>query len=103
MFNGGRFRSTTTTITIPGIRVLQIWGDSDFGFTAGLLHALMLPDLRRLELLDGELGCPCLITTEDVNVIVVSLASSSFLEELRVDMVVIQGVDIIQILEIDPT
>ncbi|KAK0227391.1 hypothetical protein EDD85DRAFT_958009 [Armillaria nabsnona] len=101
VFNGGRFRSMTT-ITILGIRVLQIWGDSDFGFTAGLLHALMLPDLRRLELLDSELRCPCLITTEDVNVIVVSLASSSFLEELRVDMVVIQGVDITQTLETDP-
>ncbi|PBK88361.1 hypothetical protein ARMGADRAFT_1168070 [Armillaria gallica] len=73
----GCFRSMTTTI--PGIRVLEIWGDSDFGFAAGLLYALMLPDLRRLELLDGELGCPCLITTEDVN-----------------------RVDIIQILEIDP-
>ena len=91
-----------TTVTIPCIRVLQIWGDSDFGFTLSLLHALTLHDLHRLELLEGELGCPCLIATENVNVLVASLASSSFREELHVDMVVIHGVGIIQILVTAP-
>lgn len=98
-FNGGRFGGITSATIIPGVRVLQIWNGSVLASAAGLLHALIFPDLRRLELLDGESGSLCLIATEDINAIVASLASASFLEDLRVEMIIIQDVDLIQILE----
>ncbi|KAK0227424.1 hypothetical protein EDD85DRAFT_853666 [Armillaria nabsnona] len=99
-FYGGEIENMTTDVTIPGIRVLQIWDNS--GFTANLLHVLTLPDLRRLELLDDELGDPCHITTNDIDKIVTSLINASLLNEIRVNMVVIQDVDLIQILEATP-
>ncbi|KAK0458253.1 uncharacterized protein EV420DRAFT_1748207 [Desarmillaria tabescens] len=100
MFYGGGFQNMTAALTIPGIRVLQICGV--LGLTAGLLHVLTLPDLRRLELLDDEVGYANHITTEDVDIIVAFLASSSFLNEVRFDMTVIQDVDLIRILETVP-
>lgn len=100
VFYDGQFDSATTNVTIPGIRVLQIWDGS--GSTADLLDVLTLPDLRRLELLDPELGDPYHITTNDINKIVTSLINASLLNELRINMAVIQDVDLIQILEATP-
>ncbi|KAK0227404.1 hypothetical protein EDD85DRAFT_853659 [Armillaria nabsnona] len=100
VFYDGQFDSATTKVTIPGIRVLQIWDGS--GSTADLLDVMTLPDLRRLELLDPELGDPYHITTNDINRIVTFLINASLLNELRINMAVIQDVDLIQILEATP-
>ncbi|SJL14451.1 uncharacterized protein ARMOST_17908 [Armillaria ostoyae] len=93
------FENITTTVTIPGVRVLRICAD-----VACLLHALMLPDLHRLEIFDDEEESdnPIVIVPEEIDVIVASFVRSSFINELRFDKVAIRDVDLIRILESVP-
>ncbi|KAK0215905.1 hypothetical protein EDD85DRAFT_441935 [Armillaria nabsnona] len=98
VFYRGWFENITATVTIPGVRVLRICAEQ--GTPARLLHVLTLPDLRRLEIFDDEKSDgPNITAPEEIDVIVASLARSSFINEFRFDKAAIRGVDLIQILE----
>ncbi|KAK0434425.1 hypothetical protein EV421DRAFT_1335560 [Armillaria borealis] len=101
VFYCGWFKNITTTVTIPGVRVLRICAGDEI--PVRLLHVLMLPDLRCLEIFDDEKSDgPIIIAPEEIDVIVASFVRSSFINELRFDKVVIRDVDLIRILESVP-
>ncbi len=98
VFYRGWFENITATVTIPSVRVLRICAEKRT--PARLLHVLTLPDLRRLEIFDDEKSDgPNITAPEEIDVIVASLARSSFINELRFDKAAIRGVDLVRILE----
>ncbi|KAK0186236.1 hypothetical protein F5146DRAFT_1124101 [Armillaria mellea] len=98
VFYRGWFQNITATVTIPGVKVLQICAEQ--GTPARLLDVLTLPDLCRLEIFDDEKSDgPNITAPEEIDVIVASLARSPVFNKLRFDKAAIRGVDLIRILE----